>query len=285
MHFQPGHFHFRMVHGFVLIALASGVAVAAEVVDPPHHVDQQVPTQTSTEAVNTQFPPGVIGTGWPMPVMDDQWFGSLLVDELEYQIRDGTDNVRWDMVGWYGGDYDRLWIKTEGEWQVEDANSGNAEAQALYGRLIAPYWDLQAGVRYDHVSTDGHNQSRGFAVLSLQGLAPYWFEVEPALFISQDGDVSAQLTVTYDLLITQRLILQPRFDIDVAAQSVPEFGVGEGVEGIALGLRLRYEVRREVAPYVGLVWQSSYGETAEFQRSTGEKTEDVAGVIGVRLWL
>ncbi len=285
MPFLPCHVHFRMAHGIVLIALASGAVMAAEGVEPPHHVDQQVPTEAPGEAMNTQFPPGVIGTGWPMPVMDDQWFGSVLVDDLEYQLRDGTDNVRWDIVGWYGGDYDRLWIKTEGEWQVEDTRSGVAEAQALYGRLIAPYWDVQVGVRYDMVSDVGHHQSRGFGVLGLQGLAPYWFEIEPAVFLSKDGDVSGRLTVSYDLTLTQRLILQPRFDLDAAVQAVPTYQVGKGLGSIGLGLRLRYEIYREMAPYIGLVWESSYGETADLQRAAGEKSEHVAGVIGIRVWL
>ena len=285
MIFQTRHFHPQIAHGIALIALVSGAIGAAEGMEPPHHVNQQVPTETSVEAINTQFPPGVIGTGWPMPVMDDQWFGSLLVDELEYQLRDGADNVHWDIVGWYGGDYDRLWIKTEGDWQVEDACGGDAEAQALYGRLIAPYWDVLVGVRYDIYSEDSHNQSRGFGVLGLHGLAPYWFEVEPSVFVSEDGDVSGRLTVSYDLTLTQRLILQPRFDLDAAVQAVPTYQVGKGVGNMALGLRLRYEVYREMAPYIGFVWESSYGETADLRRASGEKSERVAGVIGVRIWL
>ena len=285
MHFLPCHFNLKITQGIALIALGSGAIVAAEVIEPPHHVDQHVSTKASDEAMNTQFPPGVIGTGWPMPVMDDQWFGSMLANELEYQLRDGTDYVSWDIVGWYGGDYDRLWIKTEGEWQVEDAHGGVAEAQALYGRLIAPYWDVQVGVRYDLFSDEGHNQSRGFGVLGLQGLAPYWFEIEPEFFVSEDGDVSGRLTVSYELTLTQRLILQPRFDLDAAVQAVPKFQVGKGVDSMTIGLRLRYEFYREMAPYIGLVWQRSYGETADLKQASGEKTEHVAGIIGVRVWL
>lgn len=271
--------------GITLLALASCALDAAERADQLDPADHTEPPASSNQPPNTQFPPGVIGTGWPKPVEDDQWFGSLLVDELEYQLRDGTDSVHWDVVGWYGGDYDRLWIKTEGEWQAEDARSGNAEAQALYGRLIAPYWDVQVGVRYDLLTTEGHRQSRGFAVLGLQGLAPYWFEVEPSVYVSEDGDVSGRLTVTYDLLLAQRLILQPRFDLDAAVQAVPNYNVGQGVNSTSLGLRLRYEIYREMAPYIGFVWHSSYGETADLQRASGEKSESMAGVIGVRIWL
>ena len=297
MNYLVPHSKCRIFIGFALITCLSSTTRAVENVDPVHHgemqmVHQDAPGENATklpapsqEPSNTQFPPGTIGQGWPQPVEDSQWFGSIQVDELEYQLRDGPDTVRWDAVGWYGGDYNRLWIKTEGEWLVTDGHGGNAEAQGLYGRLIAPYWDAQVGVRYDLYATERSDKSRGFVVLGLEGLAPYWFEIEPAVFISQDGDVSARLTVTYELQTTQRLILQPRFDIDAAVQSVPEFGVGEGIDEIALGLRLRYEIPREVAPYIGLVWQSSYGETADLRRAIGEKTEDVAGVIGIRVWL
>ncbi len=241
---------------------------------------------TDVQAMNdgadaeTQSPPGTVGTNWPKPVEDRQRFGYLLVDQLEYRLKDGPDTMRWDATGWYGGDYNRLWLKTEGDWRTSGERGGEAEAQALYGRLIAPFWDFQVGLRYDQFSGAGFDRSRGFAVIGLQGLAPYWFELEPALFISQAGDVSARLTATYEVLLTQRLILQPRLDFDAAVQSVERFGVGDGINSTGLGLRLRYEILREVAPYVGIQWQRRFGETADIS----ERTEDVAVVFGVRLW-
>ena len=169
---------------------------------------------------------------------------------------------------------------------VRSANrlGGEAEVQTLYGRLIAPFWDFQVGVRYDEFSGAGFDRSRGFAVIGLQGLAPYRFEVEPALFISQDGDVSARLTTTYEVLLTQRLILQPRLDFDAAVQAAEKFGVGEGINSLGLGLRLRYEIRREFAPYLGVTWLRRFGETADISRSEGGRAEDIAVVVGVRLW-
>lgn len=232
----------------------------------------------------TQNPPGTIGKDWPEPVEDSQWFGSVLVDQLEYRMKEGADTVRWDAVGWYGGDYDRLWIKTEGDWRTTGERGGEAEAQALYGRLIAPFWDMQIGLRYDQYSGTGFDRSRSFLALGLHGLAPYWFELEPALFISQDGDVSGRLTATYDMLLTQRLALQSRFDIDAAVQSVEEFDVGAGVNAIGLGLRLRYEIIREVAPYLGINYLGRTGETADIARTNGERADDVALVAGLRLW-
>lgn len=225
------------------------------------------------------------GKNWPEPIEDSMRFGFLLFDQLEYRMKNNADDtVRWDVQSWYGGDYNRLWMKTEGEWRTGGERGGEAEVQALYSRLIAPFWDLQAGLRYDQFSGAGFDRSRGFAVLGIQGLARYRFELEPALFISQDGDVSARLTATYDILLTQRLILQPRLDFDAAVQSAEKFGVGEGVNSLGLGLRLRFEIRREFAPYVGVHWLSRFGETADIARRGGGRADDLAVVFGVRLW-
>ena len=233
----------------------------------------------------TQSPPGTVGKNWPEPIEDSMRFGFLLFDQLEYRMKNGADDtVRWDVQGWYGGDYNRLWMKTECEWRTGGERGGEAEVQALYSRLIAPFWDFQAGLRYDQFSGASFDRSRGFAVIGLQGLARYRFEIEPALFISQDGDVSARLTATYDVLLTQRLILQPRLDFDAAVQSAEKFGVGEGVNSIGLGLRLRYEIKREFAPYIGVQWRREFGETADISRRGGGRAEDIALVLGVRLW-
>ena len=243
-----------------------------------------VPTMNDRVDAETQSPPGVVGKNWPEPVEDHMRFRYFLVNQLEYQMNEGDDTLGWDAVGWYGGDYNRLWLKTEGEWRTSGERGGEAEVQALYGRLIAPFWDFQVGLRYDQFSGAGFDRSRGFAVIGFQGLARYRFELEPALFISQDGDVSARLTATYDMLITQRLILQPRFDFDAAVQSAEKFGVGEGVNSIGLGLRLRYEITREFAPYIGVQWLKRFGETADISRRGGGRADDVAVVFGVRLW-
>lgn len=243
-----------------------------------------VPAVSDGADAETQSPPGTIGKNWPEPIEDSQRFGYLLVDLLEYRLKDGADTVRWDAVGWYGGDYNRLWLKTEGDWRTSGERGGEAEVQALYGRLISPFWDLQMGLRYDSYSGAGFDRCRGFAVIGLQGLAPYWFELEPALFISQDGDVSARLTATYDMLLTQRLVLQGRLEFDAAVQSVEKFGVGDGINNAGLGLRLRYEIMREVAPYVGIQWLRRFGETADISRRDGGRVEDIAVVVGARLF-
>jgi copper resistance protein B len=243
-----------------------------------------VPGMNGPVTAETQLPPGTVGKKWPKPVEDRRRFGFLLLDQLEYRVQQGADTLNWDTTGWYGGDYNRLWLKSEGGWRTSGERGGEAQLQALYGRLIAPFWDFQAGLRYDQFSGAGFDRSRGFAVIGVEGLALYWFEVETALFISQDGDVSANLTATYDLLLTQRLILQPRLDFDAAVQSAKKFGVGEGANSIGLGLRLRYEITREFAPYIGVQWLARFGETADISQRGGGRVEDIALVFGVRLW-
>ncbi len=185
---------------------------------------------------------------WPEPIDDRRIFWLLLVDQLEYRGNEGEDTFDWDALGWVGGDYQRLWIKTEGDVGL-DSGDGEAELQLLYSRLISPFWDFQAGLRYDQLYSSDGGPGRTLGVVGVQGLAPYLFEVDAALFVSQDGDVSARLGVEYQLLFSQRLILQPEFETNIAIQQVEEFGVGSGFNDIELGLRLRYEFSRKFAPY------------------------------------
>ena len=223
--------------------------------------------------------------GWPLPIVDDASVGFLLFDQLEYRDHDNAaDTLRWDTQGWYGGDYEKLWFRSEGDSSASGRSSSEIENQLLYSRVVAPFWDLQVGLRYDSESGSGPDRTRWFGVLGLQGFAPYRFDVEPALFISEDGDVSARLTGTTDWLITQRLVLQPRLEFEFALQDVGDFGVGSGLEYLDLGLRLRYEVRRELAPYLGLEWQNLLGETADLARGDGEQDSDLALVFGLRIW-
>jgi copper resistance protein B len=229
-------------------------------------------------------PASVQGGEMPAPVEDDVFFGLLLFDRLEYAFGEDEDALVWDVQGWYGGDYNRLWVETEGEDAVAGGEGGEAEAQVLYSRLIAPFWDLQAGLGYQRRYGPGPDHDRVFAVVGLEGLAPYWFEVNPELRISEDGDVSAHLEAEYELLLTQRLILQPRFETAIAAQEVEELGVGQGFNYVEAGLRLRYEIKRELAPYIGISWNRLLGETADLARDEGEDDDELSLVLGVRVW-
>jgi copper resistance protein B len=201
-------------------------------------------------------------------------------DQLEYRIDDGPATFTWDAQGWVGGDYNRAWLKSEGDYLTDDGIVENAEIQLLYSRSIAAFWDLQIGGRYDPKP----DPSRGFAVIGIQGLAPYFFEVDVAGFVSDDGDVSARLEAEYELLFTQRLIAQPRVEMNFAVQEVEELGIGSGLSDVELGLRLRYEIVREFAPYIGVAWERKVGKTADFAREEGEDVDNLWFVVGVRFW-
>ncbi len=203
----------------------------------------------------------------------------VLVDRIEAQIADGEDSLIWDAQGWYGTDANKLWIKTEGEYSFESDEIEDAEIQALWSKPVSAFWDVQAGVRYDFAPG-----GRTHAVVGMQGLAPYWFEVDAAAFLSTNGDVTARVEAEYDFLLSQRLILQPRTEINFSAQEIPELGVGSGITGIDAGLRLRYEFVREFAPYIGVSWQGSLGETADIIKANGGETDRTVVVLGIRAW-
>ena len=206
-------------------------------------------------------------------------FSQIMFNLAEVQVREGRDGYRWDGEGWFGGDINRLVIKSEGSGSFGEGPD-DAEVQALYSRAIGPYFNLQAGLRHDFTP----NPSRTYATVGFEGLAPYWFEVEGALFLSDQGDVLGRLEGYYDQRITQRLILQPRAEINLAAQGVAENGIGAGLSDIELGLRLRYEIAREFAPYVGVSWDRKLGDTADFARAAGEDPSSTSIVVGIRAW-
>lgn len=211
--------------------------------------------------------------------MDDHIFTYAEAEQLEYRLSDGKDRFKWDAQGWIGEDYNKLWIKTEGE-KVFGGDLEEAEVQLLYSRIIHPFWDLQVGGRFDVRP----QPQRGFGVLGVQGLAPYFFEVDAAAFVSHEGDLSARLKGEYDLLITQQLILQPSAELNLAAQEVEKLGIGRGLTDVELGLRLRYEIVREFAPYIGVAWERKVGRTADFAEAEGEDVDVLSFVAGIRFW-
>jgi copper resistance protein B len=235
------------------------------------------------EAGATTLPNPSETAGWPSPVGDDAFYSFTLFDLLEFQRAPNLEAARWDIVGWYGGDTQRLWYKSEGRYNGT-RRSGEADLQILYGRLISPFVDLQAGYRYEQLWERNIGPGRSFAVLGVQGLVPYGSELEAALFVSENGDVSARATVAQNFLLTQRLILLPRVEINAAVQRAERYGVGQGLNDIEIGVRLRYEIRREFAPYVGVSWLRSFGQTATLRRAEGEDRSLVQGVAGIRMW-
>ena len=219
---------------------------------------------------------------WPIPVSDDRLNSFVLFDQLEYQ--NGADAIHWDIVSWVGGDYNRLWIESEGDHRTDEDGGEVDNLDILYGRLIAPFWDLQAGLGYQRLYGPGPDRDRFFAVVGIEGLAPYGFELNANIRASEDGDISADLEVEYDLLLTQRLVLQPRLETDLALREVKDFGVGQGLNTLSLGLRLRYEIRRELAPYIGIAWMRKLGDAADLARDEGEDSDNLSVVAGLRFW-
>jgi copper resistance protein B len=201
---------------------------------------------------------------------------TVRVDLAELQFSDDETSFHWEGEGWIGGDIDRFVFKTEGEANEDDVES--AEVQGLYSRAIGPYFDLQAGVRYDIEPS----LNRAYAVIGFEGVAPYWFETTGALFVSGEGELSGRLEGSYDARLTQRFILQPRAEINLSADDVAELGVGTGLTDLELGLRLRYDITRTFAPYVGVAYETKLGDTADYARDAGEEASDTRFVFGVR---
>jgi len=204
----------------------------------------------------------------------------LIAERLEQNWDSGDDSLEWEMQGWVGRDINKFWFKTEGAYDIDDSKSEETEVQALYSRAIAPYWDLQAGVR----QYNGVGPSRSYAVIGVQGLAPYWFEVDAAAFVSERGDLSSRLEAEYELRFTQRTLLQSRVELDYAFADDAAIGAGKGLRDASFGLRLRYEVRREFAPYIGVEWHKAYGDTARYLDLRGVERDSVNLVAGFRVW-
>ncbi len=204
---------------------------------------------------------------------------AMIADRMEYRANKGGDGYAWQVMGWVGGDIDRLAVETEGEGAFGDALE-TGEVRAAWRHAFDPWWNFELGARQDF----GAGPDRTYGVIGIEGLAPYWFEVGAHAFVSNKGDVHFRLEAEHDMRLTQRLILQPSIEIDAAAQSVPELGIGAGFEKVELGARLRYEFVREFAPYVGVHWERKLGETARLSRMVGEPTSSVSAVIGIRAW-
>lgn len=202
----------------------------------------------------------------------------LNADRLEWRSNNGEDVFAWEGFARYGGDYNRLWLETEGETLI-DGGTEAAELSLLYGRSISAFFDLRAGLRREI-----EPGSTAAAQIGVQGLAPYWFEIDANAYLSEEGDLSADFEAEYDLLLTQRLVLQPRFEAGFAFQDIAARDVGAGFTGLETGVRLRYEIKREIAPYIGVSWSKSLGETAAVARRAGEAEDTVSAVIGVKLW-
>jgi len=214
------------------------------------------------------------------PVMDNTIFYHLLFDQLEGRTNGLDNEFRWDGEGWAGTDMNKLWFKSEGF--VEHGVMTDGDQEVLYDRPVPHlrYFDLQAGMRYDLDSDPG----RTWGAIGIEGLAPCFFEFAPTFYFSNRGFFAGRIEGSYDILITNRLVAQPQFELNLYSQSNPSRGIGSGVSELDTGLRIRYEFSRKFAPYIGFAYTGNYGQTAAFTRQEGGNPEDPRFIFGVRLW-
>jgi len=213
-----------------------------------------------------------------MGMDDTAAVGKVMVDQLESQSGSAGTALAWDGQAWYGGDYNKLWLKTEGS--PDARNQDGARNELLWDHVLTRWWDLQTGVRYDL----GHGPARGWAALGIEGLAAYWFDVEATLYVGDAGRTAARLRVEHDLLLTQRLIVQPQIETNFYGKADVARDTASGLSDMELGLRVRYEIRREFAPYLGIAWRRDLGVTAPFARGSGAAADSLQWVAGFHVW-
>ncbi len=257
---------------------AAGSVTTADPADTPGNAAP--PPVPADHPADRFFPADRMARARAALVRESDWRGSaLLIDELEYRAQGGADGYAWKVTGWTGGDINRLAISTEGEGEI-GGGVEHGEVRALWRHALDPWFNLEAGLRQDF----GHGPQRTYATLGIEGLAPYWFELEGQVFVSNKGDVHLRAGGSHDLRLSGPLLLQPEAEVNVALQDVPELGIGAGFERIELGARLRYEIRPEFAPYVGVHWESRLGGSADLARARRDRVSGVSAVAGLRAW-
>ena len=236
----------------------------------PSEPREPIPVPTDADRA-AAFPPIDHGAMQHAPEINSL----LLIDRLEHWDGRNGNGQAWEATGWIGGNIHRLWLRSDGERSGSRTESSSLEA--LYGRSVSPWWDVLVGVRQDFRPTD----SRTWAAIGIQGLAPYKFESSATLYLGSGGQVLAKAEVEYEVLLTNRLILQPVVEATLAAKDEPEYGIGRGLNQVETGLRLRYEFSRRFAPYIGISHERSFGDATD---AAGDHARDTRWVAGVRLW-
>lgn len=217
----------------------------------------------------------------PLPRLhmgDQHNFGAFLADRFELANTSEETLTAYDVLAWYGRDFNRLWFKSEGE--VDAGRLQQAHTELLWGRGLTAFWDAQVGVRYD----SGVGPERGWLALGFQGLAPYWFDVEITAYVGDAGRTALHAKTEYELLFTQKLILQPRVEAEAYGKRDAKSGLDSGLSGLTAGIRLRYEITRQIAPYIGIEWTGAYGGTADYLRIAGRGADEGRVVAGLRFW-
>jgi copper resistance protein B len=254
---------------------------------PPPEFEPAIPADMTLEEV-FDFAESPPPEGFPEPLLDDRVYVFTLFEQLEYRVAtddETVDQLGWEAQGWIGGDFNKFWWKNEGKAVFDGPDEGETETDLLYSRLVTPFWDFQVGVQYANEWNRDDYEDRWSGVIALQGLAPYTFELDNSLYISEDGDVTLTIEAEYDLRITQRLVLQPRAEMGFALQDIPERSLGAGMTDVKLDLRLRYEIKREFAPYIGIRSQFLVGETDNIAEAGGEDSEQFFILAGLRFAL
>ena len=211
-------------------------------------------------------------------LMDHHRFRTLRIDQLELSRVDGETIVPFDLEAWLGHAYDRAVLEAEGE--LENGDLAGARSEVHWAHAIAPFWDSRLGVRYD----SGEGPNRAWLAAGVEGLAPYRFDLQFTGYVGESNRTALRIDAAYDVLMTQRLILEPRFEANFYGKEDVERGLGTGLADAALGLRLRYEIRRELAPYIGVEWKDEFGGTEELSRAAGSDPSDARIAMGIRFW-
>jgi copper resistance protein B len=232
--------------------------------------------RSQSDQSNSQSPAAQM----PPPVMDSPILWHFWFDQLEGRTNGPDNEFRWDGEGWAGTDMNKLWLKSEGF--VENGRASDGDTEALYGHPVPllKYFDAQAGVRYDLDSGPG----RTWGAIGIEGLAPYFFEFAPTFYFSDRERFAGRVEGSYDILITNRLVVQPQFELNFYSARDPSRGTGPGLSSIDTGLRIRYEISRKIAPYIGFAYSGAFGETATFTRDEGGIVNDPRFIFGVRVW-
>lgn len=273
------------ITSIALLLLTGSVAHAQAEHDHSQHQQPTVPETQGAESSRHVPPNPPTHVMEPMSnaemseimAMDDAArFGAVIIDRLEW--RDVSDALAWEAKAWYGGDYNKLSLHAEGERAHGDTE--HARTEAMWQRIVARWWSTQTGIRYD----SGEGPSRTWAAFGVEGLAPYWFDVEATIYVGEQGRTAVRAEGTYDLRLTQRLILRPQLELNLYGKDDPQRGLGSGLTDLEAALLLRYEFRREFAPYIGVQWTRLFGTTADLADAAGEDASETQFVVGLRLW-
>jgi copper resistance protein B len=258
----------------------------AESVDPhAHHKPPENEAATASERAHVPPPPpSLVMESMSnermielMQMEDDAALGMIAIDEIEWREVDDGQAQAWDAYAWYGTDYHKVWMKTAGE-RLDGEATGRVEL--LWDRIFTPWWSVQAGVRQDFSA----GPSKTWVAIGVQGLTPYLFDIEATLYVGEEGRVAGRFSAEYDMRFTQRLVLRPHVELNAYSEDDTENAIGSGVSDVALGLRLRYELRRELAPYIGMQWEWKVGSTADLVSTSGQEAGETFFVAGLHAW-